>query len=35
VTVPWFEFAKVQGSPEKRQAYVREKLAEFADVELV
>ena len=33
VTVPWFEFAKVQGSPEKRKMYVKEKLAKCAGVE--
>ena len=26
VAVPWFEFAEVQNSPEKRRLYVRQKL---------
>ena len=26
VAVPWFEFAKVKSSPEKRRLYVRQKL---------
>jgi len=34
VTVPYFEFAKVEGSPEKRRLYVKEKLAKEAGVEV-
>ena len=34
VTVPWFEFAVVEGSPEKRRLYVKEKLANEAGVEV-
>ena len=28
VTVPWFEFARVRHSPEKRRVYLRKKLAD-------
>jgi hypothetical protein len=34
VTVPWFEFAAVKNSPEKRRLYVKEKLAKEAGVEV-
>jgi hypothetical protein len=34
VTVPWFEFAKSEGSPEKRRLYIKEKLAKEAGVEV-
>jgi hypothetical protein len=34
VTVPWFEFVKLEGSPEKRRLYVKEKLAKEAGVEV-
>jgi hypothetical protein len=33
VTVPWFEFAKCN-TPEARRAYVKEKLAREAGVEV-
>jgi hypothetical protein len=32
VTVPWFEFAALENSPEKRRLYVKEKLAKEAGV---
>jgi hypothetical protein len=32
VTVPYFEFDAVGGSPEKRRLYVKEKLAKEAGV---
>jgi hypothetical protein len=34
VTVPWFELDKLEGSPEKRRLYVKEKLAKEAGVEV-
>jgi len=34
VTVPYFEFDAVQGSPEKRRLYVKEKLAKEAGVDV-
>jgi hypothetical protein len=34
VTVPWFEFAAVKNSPERRRLYVKEKLAKEAGVEV-
>jgi hypothetical protein len=34
VTVPYFEFDAVEGSPEKRRLYVKEKLAKEAGVEV-
>jgi len=34
VTVPYFEFNAVEGSPEKRRLYVKEKLANEAGVEV-
>jgi hypothetical protein len=34
VTVPWFEFAAVEGSPKKRGLYIKDKLAKEAGVEV-
>jgi hypothetical protein len=34
VTVPYFEFDAVEGSPEKRRLYVKEKLTKEAGVEV-
>jgi hypothetical protein len=34
VTVPWFEWRDAGSTPEKRRAYVREKLAKEAGVEV-
>jgi hypothetical protein len=34
MTVPWFEFAHLEGSPEEQRLYVKEKLAKEAGVEV-
>jgi hypothetical protein len=34
VTVPYFQFDAVQGSPEKQRLYVEENLAKEAGVEM-
>jgi hypothetical protein len=34
VTVPWFELTELEGSPENRRLYVKEKLAKEAGVEV-